>query len=673
MLYSDEDKLSPTGERCVPSLKPDWSPELLLSSAYFCHMLVVRRSLVTELGGLRPAFDGSQDYDLMLRATEVAREVVHVPEILYHWRVLAGSTSADQQAKPWAFEAERRALEEALERRSVVAAVEAHPRFAGNFNLRRAVLGEPLVSVIIPFRDEPAVTASCYRSLVAAPGYENYELVFVDNASELPETELLVDELALDPKVSIVHDPQPFDWVAINNAAAHKARGDVLLFLNNDIEARSPGWLAAMLGHAQRDEVGAVGALLRYPDLTVQHAGIVLAMSWGAAHVQQGLPEGRTSYMLITELTRDCTAVTGACLMTRRCVLRRPGWLRRRPPRRLQRRRLLPAASRKGPARRLHAARGADPFRVQEPWARRRRRRDTGVQGPLARGALGRRPVLQRQPDPLRPLLPPFDRRGDWAMEHLPLDARSVLEELRSADASLAEALPRTWVPSASFDALVEEAERMPLAVEEHLLWLHDNCDLAAALAPLEGSGLRGWAKRWAHRIVLAVMNPYLVKVQDCIVETVRALDERARPCRRAGANPAALDSRGPRGPGRLRPARRRAPRRVTRVALVTARWSDSQAEPDTVVRLMAGALARNAEVEVVSLLASPQPEDRDAWPRTRRDGVFRVHEVQAARRAGAGGSHAGCSRDRRWQAPRDRGPAPPRARRGATRRVPSN
>ncbi|MGD0943985.1 MAG: glycosyltransferase family 2 protein [Acidimicrobiales bacterium] len=318
VLYSDEDKLSPSGERCVPSLKPDWSPDLLLSSAYFCHLLVVRRSLVSELGGLRSEFDGSQDYDLMLRATEVARAVVHVPEILYHWRVLAGSTSADPHAKPWAFEAERRALEDALARRDIAAAVEPHGRYVGNFHVRRAVAGEPLVSIIVPFRDEPEMTASCYRSLVRSPGYERLELLLVDNASELPETQALSGELAKDPRVRLVHDPQPFNWVAINNTAAAQARGDVLLFLNNDIEARSDGWLAAMLGHAQREEVGAVGALLRYPDLTVQHAGIVVGMTWGAGHVQQGLPFGRPSYMLMTDLTRDCTAVTGACMMTRR-------------------------------------------------------------------------------------------------------------------------------------------------------------------------------------------------------------------------------------------------------------------------------------------------------------------------------------------------------------------
>jgi GT2 family glycosyltransferase len=317
VLYSDEDKINPSGERCVPSLKPDWSPDLLLSSAYFCHLLVVRRSLIETLGGLRSEFDGSQDYDLMLRATEIARSVVHVPEILYHWRMGTGSTSADPLAKPWAFDAERRVLEEALERRGIAADVEPH-RYPGNFHVRRHVVGEPLVSIIVPFHDEPEMTASCYRALVDAPGYDRYELILVDNGSELPETKALSAELSKDPRVRLIKDGRAFDWVAINNAAVAEAKGDVLLFMNNDVKARSGGWLAAMLGHAQREDVGAVGALLRYPDLTVQHAGIVVGLSFGAAHVQQGLPVDRAGYMLITDLTRNCTAVTGACLMTRR-------------------------------------------------------------------------------------------------------------------------------------------------------------------------------------------------------------------------------------------------------------------------------------------------------------------------------------------------------------------
>ena len=318
VLYSDEDKLSPSGERCVPTLKPDWSPDLLLSCAYLCHLLVMRRSLVEGLGGLRSEFDGSQDYDLMLRATETARAVVHVPEILYHWRELPGSASGDTGAKPWAYEAGRRTLEETLARRGIEGVVEPHARYLGNFHLRRAIRGEPLVSIVVPFRDEPATMAACYRSLLEAPGYGNFEIVLVDNGSELPETRALTAELAGDPNVRLLRHPKAFNWAASNNDAAAEARGEVLLFVDPALKARSEGWLAAMLSHAQREDVGAVGALLRHADSTVSHAGIVPGLSPAAAYVQRDLPFDRPGYLLMTGITRNCSAVSGACLMTRR-------------------------------------------------------------------------------------------------------------------------------------------------------------------------------------------------------------------------------------------------------------------------------------------------------------------------------------------------------------------
>ena len=324
VLYSDEDKLSPSGERYVPTFKPDWSPDLLLSCAYLCHLLVVRRSLVEELGGLRTEFDGSQDYDLMLRATERARKVVHVPEILYHWRELEGSAAGGTGAKPWAYEAGRRAVESAAARRGFEAEVEPHERFAGNFHLRRSIVGAPLVSIVVAFRDEPETLAVCCRSLTRAPGYDNFEILLADNRSELPETTALVQELTSGPKVRLLGDLASPDGAelrcgpALNNAAAAEARGDVLLFLDPHLKARSDRWLEAMLGHAQRDDVGAAGALVRYPDLSLQHAGIVLGMSGAAGLVQRDLPFDRPSYLLTSGITRDCTALTGACIMTRR-------------------------------------------------------------------------------------------------------------------------------------------------------------------------------------------------------------------------------------------------------------------------------------------------------------------------------------------------------------------
>jgi GT2 family glycosyltransferase len=325
VIYSDEDKIDDFGRRFMPTFKPDWSPDLLLSNAYMCHVLVLRRELVTQLGGCRSEFDGAQDYDLMLRITEITSAIVHIPEVLYHWRTSAGSASGDPGAKPWAFEAGRRALEETARRRRIDASVVQHPRVPGSYHFMRTPKSGYLVSAIIPFRDEPALTAACYRSFIEHPGYDNFELLLVDNDSAQPETRALLEDLARDHRVRLIEAPGPFDWVAINNEAARKARGDLLLFLNNDVVARSHGWLAAMVAQAERPEVGAVGARLLYPDGTVQHAGVVVGVGWGATHVQQGISGDKPGYLSLTTVTRNFSAVTGACLMTRRSVFEEAG------------------------------------------------------------------------------------------------------------------------------------------------------------------------------------------------------------------------------------------------------------------------------------------------------------------------------------------------------------
>ena len=325
VVYSDEDKIDESGERFDPLFKPEWSPDLLLSFAYICHLTTIRRALVDELGGLRSEFDGSQDYDLSLRATERARRVVHVPEVLYHWRSLPSSAASGASAKPYAYEAGRRAVEDALRRRGEEAEVTNHPHFPGRYHVRRAPRGRPLVSIIVPFRDEPGLLATCATSLRSDPGYDRFELLLVDNGSELPETEALLERLAAEPGVRLLRSPGPFNWAAINNAAARDCSGDLLLFSNNDIEARVPGWLGAMVGHAQRADVGAVGARLVYPDGAIQHAGVVIGLGGIAGHVLRGLPSDHPGYNSMAISTRNCSVVTGACMMVRRDVFESVG------------------------------------------------------------------------------------------------------------------------------------------------------------------------------------------------------------------------------------------------------------------------------------------------------------------------------------------------------------
>lgn len=327
-IYSDEDKINASGERFDPLFKPDWSPDLLLSFAYTCHFTVVSRALVKQVGGLRREFDGSQDYDLALRATELAQEVVHIPEVLYHWRTLPGSAATDTTAsvaKPWAYDAGTRAIADALERRNEPGEVTQDPLYPGRYHVRREVPGHPRVSIIIPFRDEPKLLATCIETMRRDPGYDNFEFVLIDNNSELPETQALLDRLVEDEDVIVARYNKPFNWSGVNNFGVTKATGEVLLFSNNDIEAHHPGWLQAMLGHAMRPEVGIVGAKLVYPDGTIQHAGVVIGLGGIAGHILRGLPGNRPGYNSTSISTRDCSVVTGACLMTRRAIFDQVG------------------------------------------------------------------------------------------------------------------------------------------------------------------------------------------------------------------------------------------------------------------------------------------------------------------------------------------------------------
>jgi len=324
VIYSDEDKLDESDRRFMPHFKPDWDPDLLLSYPYLGHLTVVRRELLGRIGGFRPEFDGSQDYDVMLRATEVARRVVHIPRVLYHWRVVEGSAAGDAEAKPWAHQASRRVVEDAVARRGLDARVETGP-FPGAYHVRRTIHGSPTVSVIIPFRDQASLTVACLDSLGMAPGHPIREVVLVDNGSVEPETTALRRRWQVTPGLRVLDHSGAFNWSAINNAAAATCDSDMLLFLNNDIEATGTDWLRALVELAQRPDVGAVGARLIYPDGTLQHAGVVLGMQGIATHLLSGMPKGGRGYFSWDRVVRGYSAVTAACMLVRRSVFEQLG------------------------------------------------------------------------------------------------------------------------------------------------------------------------------------------------------------------------------------------------------------------------------------------------------------------------------------------------------------
>lgn len=319
LVYSDEDKIGPAGELCEPFFKPDWSPDLLLSCNYISHFGVYRRKIINDIGGFREGFDGSQDYDLVLRFTEKTQEIKHIPRVLYHWRKVKGSTAESIEAKPYAYEAAKKALADAARRRKINAVVE-DGLWTGSYRMRRAITGGP-VSIIIPFKDKVGILDKCLRSIYEKTTWSNYEVLIVDNNSELLETADYLERSPSNfPSLTVLRYGGGFNYSAINNYAAAKAKGDYLVLLNNDTEVILPDWIESMLEHAQRKEVGAVGAKLLFPNGTVQHAGVVMGLGGLAGHAFSRQTDIDHGYSGLIDVVRNYSAVTAACLMVRKEV-----------------------------------------------------------------------------------------------------------------------------------------------------------------------------------------------------------------------------------------------------------------------------------------------------------------------------------------------------------------
>ena len=324
IIYSDEDKLDVEGKRSFPFFKPDWSPALLLSVNYICHFAAMRHSIVRELSGFRKGYDGAQDYDLFLRASRVTSRIYHIPKILYHWREHEKSTLGDDSRKDYADTSGKAALADFFRSSRIDAYVESGLAKT-NYLVRYAIKGNPLISIIIPFRDKVELLRKCVRSILEKTTYEEYELLLVSNKSTEFETFHYLDSLGEYEKIRILKFEEEFNFSKINNYAVREASGDYLLFLNNDTEILSEGWLTYMLEHAQRDEVGAVGCKLLFPDQRIQHAGVVIGMTGLAGHVFAGLPDHSYSYLGSSDFVRNVMAVTGACMMVKREIFKRAG------------------------------------------------------------------------------------------------------------------------------------------------------------------------------------------------------------------------------------------------------------------------------------------------------------------------------------------------------------
>lgn len=329
IVYTDDDKIDMHGRRYSPQFKPDWSPVLLLSFMYMSHLFSMQRRLFDAVGGVRPAFDGSQDYDLALRVSEIARKVIHVPKILYHWRAVEGSTAVGGDAKPKAILHGQLAVQEAFDRRGHKARI-TQPPFAeaSKIGVFEPVFPDdgPSVTVVIPTKNRLELLRVCVESLKNTT-YRNFDILIIDNESDDPET--LAYMRSCGAQIVQVKSPKEgFSFAHLLNAGVRAAKGEFVLLLNNDTKVRNPRWLSQMVGYARMPGVGAVGARLLYDDLTLQHGGITHGLHEGmAGHSFKLQPDWDPGYLQLALTSREVGGVTAACLLTPKALYEQTGGL----------------------------------------------------------------------------------------------------------------------------------------------------------------------------------------------------------------------------------------------------------------------------------------------------------------------------------------------------------
>lgn len=317
-LYSDEALFTKQIQRpTVGHFKPDYSESYLLSCNYICHFAVFRRALFEKVGGFRSECAGSQDHDLFLRLIEENGAPLHLPKVLYYWRVHEQSTSGGTGAKPYVTKAAIRAIQEHLDRTGTAATAE-EGLFPSTYRVRYQIEEEPLVSIMIPTMEHIEDLDTVLRSIYEKTTYSNFEVLVVENNSHSRETFAYYQTIPKKyPTARVLYYKDSFNYSAINNFARLEAKGEFLLLLNNDVEVINGDWLTELVGQGMQHDVGAVGAMLYYPDDTIQHAGIITGLGGYAGHNQKYQKRGKSGYMFRLATVQDLSAVTGACMLVR--------------------------------------------------------------------------------------------------------------------------------------------------------------------------------------------------------------------------------------------------------------------------------------------------------------------------------------------------------------------
>lgn len=320
VIYTDEDKInSDSTVYSEPHFKSDFNIDLLRSNNYICHFFMVRKEIVDKVGGLRTLYNGSQDYDFIFRCVEQARVVYHIPKVLYHWRMHENSTAANPESKMYCYDAGKRAIESHLERMGVEAKV-SMTDYLGFYRVKYPVKGEPLVSIIIPNKDEATTLNICLHSILEKTTYKNYEIIIVENNSTNPDTFAYYDTLEKYKNIKVVEWLDNFNYPKINHYGISHSKGEYLIFLNNDTEILTSDWIEELLGNCQRPEVGITGAKLYYPDDKIQHAGVIVGLGGVAGHAFSCHDRKDPGYFARAIVQQDLSAVTAACFMVSRKI-----------------------------------------------------------------------------------------------------------------------------------------------------------------------------------------------------------------------------------------------------------------------------------------------------------------------------------------------------------------
>ena len=329
-IYSDEDKITYTGLRTEPYFKPDWNPELLLSQNYLCHLTCIKKNLVNKIGAFRVGYEGSQDWDLFLRATEALsdNEIYHITEVLYHWRTHTNSTASSLVHKKYCYDSSEKAVSSHFKRRGIQASLSPLNQSVNYWRINYKIpKNKPLVSIIIPTKNYHKILNKCISSILSKTDYNKYEIIIVDNGTDEDNSVEYLRSLSKYNNIKVIKCDGDFNFSKLNNNAAKNAKGEILVLLNNDIEVIKGDWLSILVSHAIRKEVGCVGAKLIYPNNTIQHAGVILGLGGVAGHPYKGFPSGHLGYFSRLMITQNVEAVTGACLAVRKTIFNEVGGL----------------------------------------------------------------------------------------------------------------------------------------------------------------------------------------------------------------------------------------------------------------------------------------------------------------------------------------------------------